>query len=71
MILRILWLKEYKQETWKLVDMLLDHLDESKEDDKIMKEVVDFIHNHCKLTQFTEQEIRHVKGKPLFRTTIS
>jgi len=62
MTIRILWLKENKPDTWKLLDMLMDHVEEIKEEDKIMTGVVDFIRNHCKLTQFTEKEILHVMG---------
>ena len=69
MVLRILWLKENKPETWKLLDMLMDHLEEQKEESKRKNAVVDFIHNHCKLTQFTEKEIRHVIGNRTIRLT--
>ena len=63
MVLRILWLKENKPETWKLLDMLMDHLEEEKVESKRKNGVIDFIHNHCKLTHFKEKEIRHVIGK--------
>ena len=43
--------------------MLMDHLEEEKVESKRKNGVIDFIHNHCKLTQFTEKEIRHVIGK--------
>jgi len=62
MTLRILWLRDNKPDTWRLLDMLMDHLEDSREEDKIMTGVVDFIHNHCKLTQFSKSEIRHVMG---------
>ena len=62
MVLRILWLKENKPETWKLLDMLMDHLEEQKVESKRKNKVIDFIHKHCKLTQFTEKEIHHVLG---------
>ena len=68
MTIRILWLKENKPDTWKLLDMLMDHVEEIKEEDKIMTGVVDFIRNHCKLTQFTEKEILHVMGNAFFET---
>ena len=45
-----------------MLDILMDHLGDLKEEDKIMTGVVDFIRNHCKLTQFTEKEILHVMG---------
>jgi hypothetical protein len=63
MVLRIMWLKENKPESWKLIDMLMDHLEEEKVESKRKNGVIDFIHNHCKLTHFTEKEIRHVLGK--------
>ena len=47
--------------------MLMDHLEDSREEDKIMTGVVDFIHNHCKLTQFSKSEIRHVMGNRMLR----
>ena len=62
MTLRVLWLKENDPKTWKMLDILMDHLGDLKEEDKIMTGVVDFIRNHCKLTQFTEKEILHVMG---------
>jgi len=62
MVLRILWLKEKQPETWKLLDMLMDHLEDKKVESKRKNGVVNFIHNHCKLTQFTEKEIHHVMG---------
>jgi len=62
MVLRILWLKENKPDTWKLLDMLMDHLEEEKVESKRKNGVIDFIHNHCKLTHFKEKEIRHVIG---------
>ena len=63
MVLRILWLKEKQPETWKLLDMLMDHLEDKTVKSKRKNGIVNFIHNHCKLTQFTEKEIHHVMGK--------
>jgi len=62
MVLRILWLKENKPDTWSLIDMLMDHLDDTKKESKRKNKIVDFIHNHCKLSQFSEEEILHVIG---------
>jgi len=62
MVLRILWLKDNKPDTWHLLDMLMDHLEDQKKESKKRNTVVDFIRKHCKLTQFSEEEIRHVIG---------
>ena len=71
MVLRILWLKENKPDTWKLIDMLMDHLEDQKKESKKKNIVIDFIRKHCKLTQFTEKEIRHVIGKIAFKLKIN
>ena len=65
MVLRILWLKKNQPETWKLLDMLMDHLEEEQCESKRKSGIIDFIHNHCKLKQFSEREIRHVIGNIL------
>ena len=65
MTLRVLWLKDNDQKTWNLLNILMDHLEDNVEEDKIWKDVIDFIRNHCKLTQFSEKEIRHVMGNVL------
>ena len=65
MVLRILWLKKNQPETWKLLDMLMDHLEEEQCESKRKSGIIDFIHNHCKLKQFSEKEIRHVIGNIL------
>lgn len=62
MVLRLLWLKDNKPETWRLLDMLMDHLEDDKELTKTKKGVIEFIRGHCKLTQFSEQEILHIMG---------
>ena len=62
MVLRILWLRDNQPDTWKLIDMLMDHLDDDKELTKTKIGVIDFIRGHCKLTQFSEKEILHVMG---------
>ena len=66
MLLRILWLKDNNKDAWKLIDKQLDNLEHQNVEDKNMRSVIDFIHNHCKLIQFTAQEIRHIMGKKLF-----
>ena len=62
MVIRILWLRDNQPETWKLLDMLMDHLEVQKPESKRKNFIVDFIQNHCKLKQFSEDEIRHVIG---------
>ena len=62
MVLRVLWLRDNQPDTWKLIDMLMDHLDDDKELTKTKIGVIDFIRGHCKLTQFSEKEILHVMG---------
>ena len=42
--------------------MLMDHLEAQKPESKRKNFIVDFIRNHCKLKQFSEDEIRHVIG---------
>lgn len=62
MVLRILWLRDNKPDTWQLIDMLMDHLEDKKTQSKKKNIVINFIRKHCKLTQFSEEEIRHVIG---------
>ena len=40
----------------------MDHSDYNNEVDTTVDSVIDFLHNTCKLTQFTRQEILHVMG---------
>jgi len=70
MVLRVLWLKEHDLETWDKINMYMDH-NEAKESpyktkhpspEVCREDIVDFIRNHCKLTQFSRQEILHVLG---------
>ena len=61
MALRVLWLKKNEPETWRLLDMLMDHAEVADSEDKMINGVVDFIVNVCKLN-FTEKEVRHVMG---------
>ena len=61
MALRVLWLKKNDPETWKMLDILMDHRESTDKEDKMFDGVVDFIISVCKL-KFTEQEIRHVLG---------
>ena len=61
MALRVLWLKKNDPETWKMLDILMDHRESTDKEDKMFDGVVDFIINVCKL-KFSEQEIRHVLG---------
>ena len=62
MVVRILWLKEHDLETWDQVNMLLHHVDNNKEEDKMATSIIYFIHNICNLTQFTEKDILDVIG---------
>ena len=62
MVLRILWLKENRPETWEQLDMLMDHLEDQKTESKKKNIIIDFIRVHCKLTQFSQKEILHVIG---------
>ena len=61
MALRVLWLKKNEPETWRLLDMLMDHAEVADTEDKMINGVVDFVLNVCKLN-FTEREVRHVMG---------
>ena len=61
MALRVLWLKKNDPETWKMLDILMDHRESTDTEDKMFDGVVDFIINVCKL-KFSEHEIRHVLG---------
>lgn len=70
MVLRVLWLKEQDPGTWEKINILMDH-NEAKESTSKTKhpspevsreDILDFIRNHCKLTQFSQQEILHVLG---------
>jgi hypothetical protein len=36
MVLRLLWLRDHQPETWRLIDMLMDHL----EDDRCSKHLL-------------------------------
>ena len=49
MALRVLWLKSNAPETWRLLDMLMDHAEVADREDKMVNGVVDFIVNVCKL----------------------
>ena len=49
MALRVLWLKSNAPETWRLLDMLMDHAEAADREDKMVNGVVDFIVNVCKL----------------------
>jgi len=62
MVLRILWLKENRPDTWEQLDMLMDHLEDQKTESKKKNIIIDFIRIHCKLTQFSQKEILHVIG---------
>ena len=62
MVLRVLWLRDNEPETWKLLDILMDHLEVEKPESKRKNFIVDFILNHCRLKQFSEDEIRHIIG---------
>ena len=66
-MLRILWLKDNDPDTWKQLNMLMDHSDYNNEVDTIVAGVIDFLHNTCKLTQFTRQEILHVMGNTQYK----
>ncbi|CAB4062320.1 SMYD [Lepeophtheirus salmonis] len=61
MTLRALWLRENDSERWIMIDKLMDHL-EAVDISSTKMEVVDFIRDNCKLTQFSEKEILHVLG---------
>ena len=62
MVLRLLWLRENDPGTWEMIDMLMDHLEDDKKLTDAEREAVDFIRVHCKLKQFSEQDILHVMG---------
>ena len=62
MVIRVLWLRDNQPDTWAQLDMLMDHLEIQKPESKRKNFIVDFIRNHCKLKQFSEEEIRHVIG---------
>jgi len=62
MVLRLLWLRDNNEKVWNLINILMDHLEEDKEITKTKREVISFIRDHCKLTQFSQQEILHVMG---------
>jgi len=62
MVLRLLWLRENDPGTWEMIDMLMDHLEDDKKLTDAEREGVDFIRVHCKLQQFSEQDILHVMG---------
>jgi len=62
MVLRLLWLRDNNKEVWDLINILMDHLDEDKQMTKSKERVISFIREHCKLKQFSQQEILHVMG---------
>ena len=62
MVIRILWLKEHDIETWDQVNMLMHHVNNNKEEDKMTTSIIEFIRNTCDMTQFTEKDIRHIIG---------
>ena len=45
----------------------MDHSDYNNKVDTTVAGVVDFLHNTCKLTQFTRQEILHVMGNTQYK----
>ena len=47
--------------------MLMDHMEEKRDDDNMITSVVHFILNICNIRQFTEKEILHVIGKERIR----
>ena len=69
MVLRILWLKENRPDTWEQLDMLMDHLEDQKTESKKKNIIIDFIRTHCKLTQFSQKEILHVIGNIYIKST--
>ena len=60
-VLRVLWFKENDPETWKMLEILMDHQESTDKDDKTFSGVYDFIVNICKL-KFSEKDIKHVLG---------
>lgn len=62
MVLRVLWLKEHDPDTWDKINMLMDHNEAKDSMSKTREDIIDFIRNHCKLTQFSQKEILHVLG---------
>ena len=62
MVLRLLWLRDNDHETWEMIDMLMDHLEDDKKLTDAERQCVEFIRVHCNLQQFSEQDILHVMG---------
>lgn len=62
MVLRLLWLRDNDPTIWEMIDILMDHLEEDKKLTETERTVVDFIRVHCKLNQFSEEEILHIMG---------
>ena len=63
MALRILWLRDNEPRTWEKLDIFMDHIEDiSKEEEGAFFKIVEFIHTHCQLTQFSKSDILHVLG---------
>ena len=62
MVLRVLWLKENNAATWEKVNKLQDNLKYLKSDGKASLSIVQHIHNHCNLSEFSKDEIQHIIG---------
>jgi len=64
MVLRLLWLRSNDPDTWKMIDMLMDLLEDKEtiQLNKTQKSVVEFIRKYCRLTQFSEEDIVHILG---------
>ena len=63
MVLRLLWLKDNDQETWKKIDMLMDHREENSEETTNAEErVITFIRVFCRLSQFSRALVLRVIG---------
>ena len=60
--LRILWLKKKDPIMWNSINMLMSHSKNNKEEESNVTSVIDFIQKSCRLTEFTEEEIRHILG---------
>ena len=58
-------MKENDIETWGMMNMLMAHagdINEQHHDDDSMDGVFDFILNTCRMTQFSEAEVKHIIG---------